>query len=274
MVDKGEKFAEIPLSERFGFGDNWSKFIADKFSEERIASSIEVFKKFTGLSTLKGRTFLDIGSGSGLHSLAALRLGADQILSFDFDPKAVETTSFLKKLSGEPTNWRVCQGSILDRNFLDGIEKHDFVYSWGVLHHTGDFWNALRNAVSLVASGGHFYIAVYSLDVQPKAEYWISIKKEYVSAGKIKRFLMEQSYFFRHVYQSNPILHIKGRLLKNDKRARGMDLLTDVRDWLGGWPMEFAFDKDVINFVEETGFKLIGLDQGKACTEFLFINLK
>ncbi len=82
---------------------------------------------------------------------------------------------------------------------------------------------------------------------------------------------MEQQYFFRHVYNSNPILHLKGRLFKNDNRDRGMDMLTDVKDWLGGWPMEFALDNEVVSFVESKGFTLKNIDQGKACTEFLFM---
>ena len=49
-----------------------------------------------------------------------------------------------------------------------------------------------------------------------------------------------------------------------------MDLLTDVRDWLGGWPMEFVYDQEVIDFVNKRGFELTNIDKGKACTEFLF----
>lgn len=270
MTNNDKDSSEIPLEERFEFGANWSKFIDSKFSSERIESSINVFVKFTGLRDLNDSTFLDVGCGSGLHSFAALKLGAEHVTSFDFDPNAVKTTLKLKEIAGNPANWNVFQGSILDDDFVASSRKYDFVYSWGVLHHTGNLWKALANTCSLVASQGTLYIAIYSLDVQPKSEYWLTVKKKYVNSGKIRRFLMEQQYIFRHVYNSNPILHLKGRLSKKDNRERGMDLLTDVRDWLGGWPMEFALDQDVISFVESKGFQLKNIDQGKACTEFLF----
>lgn len=49
-----------------------------------------------------------------------------------------------------------------------------------------------------------------------------------------------------------------------------MSLLVDVRDWVGGWPMEFTYDADVIAFVAARGFALENIKTGEANTEFLF----
>ena len=53
--------------------------------------------------------------------------------------------------------------------------------------------------------------------------------------------------------------------------SRGMSFFADVRDWLGGWPMQFVHDRDVIDFLEKKhGFKLANIKTGEACTEFVF----
>lgn len=270
MSSSKNEQVEIPLDKRFGFGKNWSKFIETKFNEERVKSSIDVFCEFTGLSDLSGKTFIDVGCGSGLHSLAASRLKAKRIFSFDFDPHAVAISKLLRKRENFKNEWLIEEGSILDHDFVQKLGNYDFVYSWGVLHHTGAVWKAISNTCELVKADGDMYLALYSLDVQPRAEFWLEVKQKYVKAGKLKRLYMEQWYFFKFVYNSNISRHLKGRLAKGPKRARGMDLLTDVRDWLGGWPMEFVYDQEVIDFVNKRGFELTNIDKGKACTEFLF----
>ena len=106
---------------RFGFGKNWSDFIQKSFSEERVAASREKLLGFLRLPDLADRTFLDIGCGSGLHSLAALRAGARRVVSFDYDPDSVATARFLWEREGRPAQWEICQGSVLDRVFMAGL---------------------------------------------------------------------------------------------------------------------------------------------------------
>ncbi len=51
-----------------------------------------------------------------------------------------------------------------------------------------------------------------------------------------------------------------------------MSYMTDVRDWLGGWPMEYADDQQVIATMKaKHGFTLSNISTGEACTEFLFV---
>jgi 2-polyprenyl-6-hydroxyphenyl methylase/3-demethylubiquinone-9 3-methyltransferase len=55
------------------------------------------------------------------------------------------------------------------------------------------------------------------------------------------------------------------------RTQRGMDLFADVRDWLGGWPMEYAGDQDTVDLLEKyCGFRLTNASTGQACSEFLF----
>lgn len=263
---------------RFEFGANWANFVQTSLSEEKIVQSMEHLKSFLRVEDLRGKSFIDIGSGSGLHSLAALRLGADHIFSFDYDQNSVSTTAKVREFAGSPSNWTVQQGSVLDENYMNGLEKFDFVYSWGVLHHTGDMWTAIRNAAIPLKPDGLFYIALYSPEiyVSPPSHHWLDVKRTYNAAGKFKKSKMELDYVWRNVV--SPALKA-GRnplsMIREYGGDRGMTLWTDVRDWLGGYPMEFASYKDTILFCKsKLGLDLVNCLTGQGNTEFLFANFK
>src|SRR5688572_14102121 len=108
-------------SARFAFGKNWEDYIQKYFSEERVEISRQHLLSFLNLDDLKGKSFLDIGCGSGLHSLAAFRSGAEKIYGFDYDLDSVTTAKKLREFAGNPSNWEIYQGSILDKDYLRTI---------------------------------------------------------------------------------------------------------------------------------------------------------
>ena len=108
---------EVSQGERFQFGANWEAFL-NTLNDERIHEAEHSLKAMLGVDDLAGKRFLDIGSGSGLFSLAARRLGAS-VYSFDYDPKSVGCTRELKQryYAGDG-NWIfVEEGSTLDENY-------------------------------------------------------------------------------------------------------------------------------------------------------------
>ena len=137
---------EISKGERFQFGANWTSFL-ETLDDERIEGAELSLKTMIGIGDLSGKQFLDIGSGSGLFSLAARSLGA-KVYSIDYDPKSVECTRELKKryFPGDD-NWVIEEASVLNKQYMTSLGKFDIVYSWGVLHHTGDMQKALNNAI-------------------------------------------------------------------------------------------------------------------------------
>jgi 2-polyprenyl-6-hydroxyphenyl methylase/3-demethylubiquinone-9 3-methyltransferase len=258
----------------YEFGKNWERFVATSFTSERVSMAGTHMLEFLGTDSLEGQYFLDIGCGSGIHSLAALRADASRIVSFDVDPVSVATTQKLRELAGNPESWTVFQGSVLDRQLISSLEPPDIVYSWGVLHHTGEMWQAIANAADLLRPGALIYLALYSADmhVHPPQEYWLEVKQRYNQAGPLRRWTMEIWYIWRHVMKCNPVA-LPGlvRTILTYKTCRGMSFLTDAKDWLGGWPMEFAKDRDVLKyFLEERGCTLENLRTGMGNTEFLF----
>lgn len=259
---------------RYEFGRNWAEFIEKNFSEERIAAARQHLLGLMHREDLRGMTMIDIGCGSGLHSLAAHRAGADRILSFDYDPNSVATTQKLREFAGNPPNWEVRQGSVLDRAYVETLGKFDLTYSWGVLHHTGEMWKAIENARLTMKDDGVFYIALYTTDVytNPTADYWMEIKRKYNQAGALTRRIMEWQYALRFTILPalrtgrNPIPMLLGW-----RQPRGMTYWTDVKDWLGGYPMEFAGIAETKAFCgNRLGLELLNVNAGEANTEYLF----
>lgn len=262
-------------SDRFGFGKNWYQFITTHFGPEVIASAKAHFLDFMQRDNLEGLRMIDIGSGSGLHSVAALEAGVTSIHGFDYDPNSVAASRFVHEKIGSPKNWTIEQGSVLDKAYMDGLGTYDLVYSWGVLHHTGDVWTAMEHAGQRVAPGGYLYIALYAADVQinPTADEWLAIKKSYVTGSQWKKWQIELWYIWRFLFGRNPLNWVQAIRRFFVGNGRGMRVMTDIRDWVGGWPMEFVWDKDAIDFYEARGFKLVNIATGEANTEFLFQKL-
>lgn len=274
--------------ERFAFGKNWQGFIEAKFTPERLEAASRDMLGALHLGSLRGKSFLDIGSGSGLHSLAALRAGAKRIVSFDYDPVSVETTRLLRKRAGAPEHWSVLSGSVLDATFMRSLEPADIVYSWGVLHHTGHVWAALENARIPLAQNGVFFIALYSVSTaqaitlggDPGPDEWLRLKHEYMKAGSWQRPLLEagcvwKKYLAAHC-GSPGRLWLAVRALSRKIRAykeesRGMDFWTDVKDWIGGWPMEYVRERDCLVFCRDRlGLEPLWMKTGRGNTEYIF----
>jgi len=259
---------------RYGFGRNWRHYLKTAFDEDRAAQARQHLLGFLGVERLDGLSVLDIGCGSGIHSLAAWTSGAARVVGFDFDPDSVEASRHVHRLAGSPPNWEIHQGSVLDEAFMAGLGSFDLVYAWGVLHHTGAQWQALGNAIKCLGPRGRFYVALYCSDViTPSEEYWLDIKRRYNLASPLGRIAMEARYIWRHLCHGNLSEFLRLPLTAREyRRSRGMALMTDVRDWLGGWPMEFSAVREVVDFCDRAGLEPVKLTAKEANAEYLFVN--
>jgi 2-polyprenyl-6-hydroxyphenyl methylase/3-demethylubiquinone-9 3-methyltransferase len=263
--------AEINRAERFAFGDNWRQFLST-LNEDRIEQSCKKLQDLLEVEDLNGVRFLDVGSGSGLSSLAARRLGA-YVHSFDFDPQSVACTQELKRqYFADDENWTIEQGSVLDTDFLSDLGQWDLVYSWGVLHHTGAMWDALENVAPLVKDGGHLFVAIYN-DQGPISRRWSWMKQTYNRFRWSRPLLLAFGMLrfwgpttVKDVFRGQPF-----NTWRNYTLDRGMSPWFDVVDWVGGWPFEVATPEAIFRFYRDRGFKLQNLfsRQGIGCNEFV-----
>ena len=269
----------------FAFGKNWESFVKSYLNRERTDEAQKSLIEFCDGYTLKGKSFLDVGCGSGMFSLAAYKLGSSKILSFDVDPDSIRCCEYLREKEGNPANWQIMKGSILDEGFISKLEKYDFVYSWGVLHHTGNMWKAIKNATRLIADDGLLYIAIYNkadgFGIYPDgrfgpSKFWVKEKRLYSGLPIIAQILIDYAVMSFLILSytltlNNPIKKIRGH-----KELRGMSWRIDIKDWLGGYPYECASVAEVFNFLKGLGFSLENLkcNNGLMNNEFLFKKLQ
>lgn len=267
---------EVARGERFEFGKNWARFLT-LLNERRIATAEHSLREWLETDSLEGKSFLDIGSGSGLFSLAARRLGA-RVHSFDYDPHSVACTSELRRryFPGDES-WVVESGSALDADYCARLGLFDVVYSWGVLHHTGEMWKGLEHASRLVAPGGRLFIAIYN-DQGTPSRRWKKVKQMYNRLPAGLRFLVlwpSAAHLYWHRVVKNA-LH--GKPLEafreyGPENVRGMSLWSDLVDWVGGYPFEVATPEQIFDFYRARGFTLTRLEtQGGSlgCNQFVF----
>jgi 2-polyprenyl-3-methyl-5-hydroxy-6-metoxy-1,4-benzoquinol methylase len=257
---------EIQSGKRFAFGENWKRFL-EVLDETKIEEAVASLKTMLEVETLNGKKFLDVGCGSGLFSLAAKRLGAE-VFSFDYDPQSVACTKELKKrYYTNERGWQVETGSVLDKSYLGRLGEFDIVYSWGVLHHTGDMWTALENVGNNVAQGGKLFISLYNYQ-QFASRYWHAVKKTYNRYVFTRPFLL----FIHFVYPGLPSAFL--RMVQGRKKERGMSPWHDLKDWVGGYPFEVSKPEEILDFYRKRGYQLFILKTANGrngCNQFVFL---
>jgi 2-polyprenyl-6-hydroxyphenyl methylase/3-demethylubiquinone-9 3-methyltransferase len=270
---------EVKSGMRFEFGSNWKRFLKG-LTVPQIKLAENSLRTALGLARLDGLSFLDVGSGSGLFSLAARRLGA-KVHSFDYDPESVLCTTALRdRYFPDDRDWTVGEGSVLDESFVKSLGEFDIVYSWGVLHHTGNMWDALRIILPSVKVGGFLYIALYN-DQGEQTDRWESVKRRYNSLPNPLAFLYAAAIVareefrdgFQHLRQGTLREWVKTWTEYSELSTRGMSRWHDWIDWVGGFPYERTRIEPVVDLVSDDGFELshiVDRSSGYGCNEFVF----
>lgn len=259
----------------FAFGRNWASYAAG-VTEADIAEAVAGLRRLAG-EEIDGRRFLDIGCGSGLHSLAASRLGARDIVALDIDPDSVSTTRQILQTYAAGREWNVREASVFDLT-ADSMGTFDIVYSWGVLHHTGDMQRALRCAAALVAPGGLFIFSLYRRT--PLCWLWKVEKRWYARAQPRSQALARKLYvaLLRLVQLIRNGRSFK-TILADYRQQRGMEFHTNVHDWLGGWPYESTSPAEIDGLMRRNGLERVRLLPvsgtrtgilGSGCDEYVY----
>ena len=251
----------------FSFGKNWKDYLAT-INETIIAQAGTDMDDWLGRDFIEGKRVIDVGSGSGLSSLCLWRRKPRELVSFDYDIHSVEATQTLRSREGAPEAWKASQGSILDGEFVKTLGKFDIVYSWGVLHHTGEMWKAIDHAASLCAPDGMFWISIYQAGSNYDGD--LDLKRRYNLADDAgKRAMIEE-----RIVQAKNWCKARGESEESWNKIdnRGMNNYNDIVDWLGGLPYEVAWLSEIMNFCAERGFAPVrALERGQGgCSVYLF----
>jgi 2-polyprenyl-3-methyl-5-hydroxy-6-metoxy-1,4-benzoquinol methylase len=251
------------LDSHFKFGDNWASYAA-QIDETAVADAERGLERLVPGNGLRGKTFLDIGCGSGIHALAAMRLGARRVLAVDIDPRSVEMARALLSANAPHSDWRAETRSIFEMGSAD-VGRFDVVYSWGVLHHTGDMWTSVERGAALVSPEGLFVIALYRTTQMDW--FWKQEKRIYAHSPRWAQRIAQ-------------LVYIGARQLAHGRYQsdRGMDYRHDVHDWLGGYPYETATPAEVDEKLRAWGFarertftRPAGMGVfGSGCDEFVY----
>lgn len=248
---------QFSKNDQFDFGKNWQDFSEKALTHLAVEKAKNDFFNLFSDITLKNKLFLDIGFGQGLSSLCALDNGAD-VVAVDINETCAHVLgknrqSFFPHLSQKSLSVKI--GSILSDDFNSLLHtsypnKFDIVHSWGVLHHTGNMWAAIKNAVNFVAPQGYFVLAIYN-------KHWTSL---------VWRLIKKTYHFSPRFFQKimigilTPVIWLAKLLITQKsptQMTRGMSFYYDVIDWVGGYPYEFASQQEIIQNLQLQDFELL-----------------
>ncbi len=137
-------------------------------SSLRYSAEPEV-KKFTNFNLFKDLNVLEVGYGLGSDAVLIAK-SAKKYTGIDLSEKSYDVTSRRLKLYGLD-NAKLIVGSCTSLEFKDNT--FDFVYSWGVIHHSGNIKKSLEEIYRVLKNGGRSKIMVYNKNSLVVFIYWL-----------------------------------------------------------------------------------------------------
>jgi 2-polyprenyl-3-methyl-5-hydroxy-6-metoxy-1,4-benzoquinol methylase len=142
------------------FSLDWFDEVDRRFvgSSRHFAHDDRLFGKLIPFEQLRGKSVLEVGCGMGLHTELMSRAGAD-VLAIDVSPTSVEATRSRLKLKRVPA-----AVEMMDVETLSIERKFDFIWSWGVIHHSSRTGRAFYNLCRAAKPNGEIRFMVYNLE--------------------------------------------------------------------------------------------------------------
>ena len=184
----------------------------DKEKEDRVPKTKEDFKKiernFLGTNPFlrdehnfrlfKGQKILEVGCGSGVASCLFAKEGAN-VTAIDITKEAVDMTKLNAKFQN--LKLKILQADAENLSFNN--KSFDYVFSWGVLHHSQNTIKAFKEVSRVLRKGGFGLIMVYnknSLRYYLNGLNWLILKRKIFDGYNLERVqdFYTDGYYHRH----------------------------------------------------------------------------
>ncbi len=142
------------------FGSLWRQRFSEKMLDSKeVIDNLFAANNLNLKSMIKNKSVIDIGCGSGRFAIALSQMGAKKVTAVDINPQGLEIAKKFANSSGI-TNVDFVEHNVLDLPFQD--ESFDFVFSKGVLHHTGDLEKGIDEYSRVLKQGGFGFLYLYA----------------------------------------------------------------------------------------------------------------
>jgi len=155
-------------------------------AHRHFATDVTPFDRLIPYASLSGCQVLEIGTGSGLHSELMARAGAI-VTGIDLTAGAIDRTTArfgLKGLAGTFDQWDA------EEDRADFAGRFDFVWSWGVIHHSAHTARIVRNVAGWLTDGGRFGGMVYHRDSTTLA---VALMRQWILKRKLLTYSIDEA---------------------------------------------------------------------------------
>jgi len=150
-----------------------------------FATDRQLYDRLMPIDQLRGKRVLEIGCGMGLHTETLIRAGAD-VTAVDLTPAAIEATT--RRIALKGLQARVMEADAETLPFADS--SFDFVWSWGVIHHSSRTTRIVRQIARVVAPDGETRVMVYNREGTWARAYFM---RQHLLRGKFLRQTFDET---------------------------------------------------------------------------------
>ena len=143
------------------------------FGARLFGHNVTPFDAVIPFAQLAGKRVLEIGCGMGLHTELLVRAGA-QVTTIDISPTSVDVTR--RRLALKGLEAQVIEADAVAAGLPS--EAFDFVWSWGVIHHSSKTGRIVREIDRMLKPGGEVRVMVYNLEGMPA---YLTITRRYLT---------------------------------------------------------------------------------------------
>ena len=171
------------------FSPGWYEAIdaAFLYGSRLFATLQQPFDRILPIPELRGARVLEIGCGMGLHTQTMAAAGAE-VTAIDLTSTAVEATCRRLALMGLRAHVLQCDAENLP--FTAGT--FDFVWSWGVIHHSSRTARIVREIARVLNKTGACRVMVYNREGMPARICFI---RDYVLRGGFLKQSFEETLY-------------------------------------------------------------------------------